>query len=176
MWFLFSGAFWGVFLIIVGLTILLRVFFNIDLPIIRIFFGLFIIAVGISVLTGKGWQFKDASNTIFSENTFIAEGNEKKYNVIFSKGKIDLTNIKITNVNLEIEINSIFAENKILIDNEIPMHIKINSAFAGVFTPDGSITSFGSFNYSNKKYDKSKPYLKVIVNSVFASVKIKEKN
>ena len=47
MCFLFGGVFWGIVLVLLGLSIIVRIVFNIHFPFFRILFALIIIYFGL---------------------------------------------------------------------------------------------------------------------------------
>ena len=49
--FMFSAVFWGVIVVIVGLSIILRAF-GIKIPVMSVMFGLLFVYIGMSILTG----------------------------------------------------------------------------------------------------------------------------
>ena len=64
--FIFSGTFWGIILILFGISIFLRSF-DIIVPFLRIIFGLFVIYVGITILSGGSIFTDDPNSAIFNE-------------------------------------------------------------------------------------------------------------
>lgn len=175
MGFIFSGAFWGVLLVLLGISILIKVFFNIDLPLARTFFGIIIILLGLSILMGRP-VFKGNANTIaFDEGSIHPPGDEppaSEYNVIFGAGVTDLRDIQLKDTSIKIKVNTIFAENKIKIDPSLPVLIQANSAFAEARLPGGNMTAFGNSTYKSPSFDSSKPHLAVEINVVFGSAKV----
>jgi predicted membrane protein len=175
MGFLFTGTFWGVFLILIGITVLVRVFFNIDLPIIRIFFGVLIIAIGINILFGRSMTWKETDTIMFGEGEFKSSGNRGEYTVVFGRGITDLTDLK-KDTNEKIEINTIFGENIVYLKKGIPISVKASSAFGQIDFPDGNNAVFGSYNYTSPEFKKDKPYVRIEMNTVFGSTRVKFKD
>ena len=60
MGFVFSEVFWGIFLIIIGLIIVVKVVFGINIPLMRIILALLLIYIGVSYLTG--WFLRPQEN------------------------------------------------------------------------------------------------------------------
>lgn len=173
MGFFFTGTFWGIILILAGISVLLKVFFQVDLPVFRIVFGLIVIAWGIHIITGRSvYQgHKDEANIVFSEGDFTPN-DKNKYNVVFGKATTDLTALAREDLNAKIEINTVFAENTVLIDAKTPAHIVVNSVFAGAFLPDGNSAAMGTYHYKSPGLEKAKNYLRIEANVVFGSLKI----
>jgi len=73
-----------------------------------------------------------------------------EYNIIFSRGVIDLTEYQDEQSRDEVEINVIFSQGTILLRSDQAVRIKTDSAFAQVNYPDGQHAAFGSSSYINK--------------------------
>ncbi len=177
MGFVTTGIFWGVFFLIIGITIIFKTVFNINIPLPKIFFALFFIWLGIRILIG-GPLFKSNRNgVVFGESRIDAEnfkGTKDEYSIIFGKGTIDLSNIDLDNGNVKVNINTVFGQSLIKINPDIPAVIDIDSAFASAKLPDKTITSFGSYTYKTKSFAEDKPYLKIKIDVVFGAVDIIE--
>lgn len=169
---MFTGAFWGIFLVLIGVSILIRVFFNIDLPVFRIFFGLFFIAIGLNIIFGRQIPFSDSRNIFFGEATINANDSRGKYSVIFSKGITDLTNLPANGELASIEVNTVFGDNTIYIKKGTAVSIKGNAAFGQIELPDGNNIAFGSNHYSTGNIEKGSPYLKLDINTVFGATRV----
>jgi len=168
----FSGAFWGVVLILAGLSVLIKVFFHVDIPVFRIIFGFLVILFGISILTGQSFCYHDRNSVVFGEHHFHGNtGNE--YNVVFGRGITDLTTLPPGGKT--VKVNTVFAENTVYIDPKQPVHIESNAVFAGVILPDGNSAAFGTYNYKSPGLEKAKSYVKIEINAVFGSVQVVEK-
>lgn len=171
MGFLFSGLFWGILLILIGITIVIKVFFKVDIPIVRIGFALFFVYIGISILLngdGKKHRHSD-SDVVFEESDVNVTKDQKEYNVIFGKVTYDLTKLDITNTN-DIEINVVFGAAEIILDKNMPVILTVDSAFAGAKLPDGNSVAFGTTHYTSPSYRGDAPALKIKVDVVFGGV------
>jgi predicted membrane protein len=177
MGFIFTGIFWGIFFLILGVTIILKTFFNINIPLFRIIFALFFIWIGIKILIG-GPIFKSNKNGVVFGEARIDAGdiNQSKdeYSIVFGRGTIDLTKIELDKINNEININTIFAYSMIKLNSEIPAVINVDSAFARAKFPDETETSFGSYTYKTKSFNEEKPYFKIKVDLIFGALDIIE--
>ncbi len=126
----------GTILIVLGLSALLGV------SLFKFVFALILIAIGIRIIIGKdyyhqwNWDFKPAQST--TNDNFINEVNifsraDKavksedfkggKIVMIFSGGKIDLSQAKTSEKNIELEIVAIFGGGELI----IPKGWKVNS-------------------------------------------------
>jgi len=171
--FLFSGVFWGVVLIILGLSVIINMIFHVHIPVFRILFALLIIYVGIRVLTGGGFHpFKPDKNTIMFGETTVNELLLKQYNVIFGKGNFDLSKAKAADGT--VTINTIFAASEIVLPPGVPAKLAVDSAFAGAQLPDGNTVSFGSSVWKTAGFDESKPHISLKISVVFGGLQVRQ--
>lgn len=171
--FLFSSIFWGIIIILFGLSIILKAAFNLDIPVFRIVFAVIIIYIGLSMLTGNSGIKTEKNKAIFQEKKLEYHKNTDEYSIIFSKADLDLTNIDENQKN--IECNVVFGSGEILINPKVPMKITGSAAFGATKLPDGSIASFGTATYKTKTFKESEKYIDLKVNAVFGELVIKEK-
>jgi predicted membrane protein len=191
--FLASGAFWGILLIIFGLSIIINKVLHIHIPVFRIMMALIFVYIGFKILLG-GFG-KSGNDTVFSESTVHAEGEHNEYNIIFGKANIDLShadlttkkgeinmifgggdidarNINIKDKNAVIEVSAIFGGGNLQISENTPLKIKVESAFGGAKLPDGNTTAFGTYIYKTPSFDPDKPHLYIKANVVFGGLEI----
>ncbi len=172
---LFSGLFWGILIILIGASIIVRVVFKIDFPLLRIIFALFLITIGVTLLVTGIIQRTHRSNVIFTEANMKYSEMNNEYNIIFGKGDVDLTTVALKKRDRHIEINTIFADGKLILNPKTPAVVRIESVFAAARTPNGAITSFGNSVYKTPAYkDKSPHALRVTANVVFGQLTIIE--
>jgi len=172
MSFIFTGAFWGIFLVLIGVSILVRIFFNIDFPVFRLFFGLFFIGIGISIIFGRQMSFSDSRNAVFGDSTFQVDQPGGKYSVVFGRGVTDLTNPALYKDGARVEVVTVFGENTIYIKKDSPVRINAVSAFGQIELPDGNNITFGNSQYSTGTIDKKNLYLKLEINTVFGATRV----
>lgn len=172
-----AGLFWGILLILIGLGIVIRVVFNIDFPLIKFIIAFFFIFIGIKILIGNYnfWQGEvDEDTTIFSESKVHGlEENFKEYNVIFGSSIIDLRDVDLTKSSKEIKINTIFGSSVIKLDENTPVRIKADAAFASAKLPNGNTAAFGTGRYENENFKKDTNHIYIKGDVVFGSLEIK---
>ena len=175
--FLFNQVFWGIMLIVLGITIVIKVLFNINIPVFRVVFACGLIYIGIWFLIGGkfGWQ-QPGNNVIFNHKQIkITEPTNEEFNVIFGEGMIDLTDIHLDKGVTNLKINTIFGKGVIKIDPNIPTKIVITSPFAVAEMPDGNRITFGNdYIYKSKNYQDETNYLRIKADVVFGELKIIE--
>jgi hypothetical protein len=173
-----SSIFWGIILILIGLSLILKVAFNVDFPFFKFLFALFLIYLGIRIFIGRDFRLfsdaNDAYTVIFSQRTINNIENGKEYNVIFGSGRFDLRNIqKPENDEVKIKINTIFAGSEVLISDSIPIEIRAHTVFAGSKMPDGNSSAFGETNFINDTNGNA-PLVQIESNTVFGGFLVKK--
>jgi len=174
--FIFTGAFWGMVIILVGVSVLLKAYFNINIPIFRTLFGLLIVLLGISIVFGRPIACGDSRHVFFGEGAFHGHEGEDSFNVVFGKGTTDLRKIQLEADNKTIYVNTVFGENTVYYDPTQPVVFTVNVAFGEATLPDQKGSAFGKSEFKTSNYDASKPHLNVNINVAFGSVKVKERN
>ncbi len=166
-----QSYFWGIFLIGIGVLMIIKYQFKLNISLPRIVVGVLFLALGISMFIGNP-QVRTKSNMIFSEGTVQVTEPEKEYNVVFGNMVIDLSNILEDKSDNKVKINTVFGNALIKINPEIPTKIKMNSAFGSGSTPDGSTIVFGDHTY---RVGEGEPVLDIEVNVVFGKVDFVDK-
>ncbi|MGE5605051.1 MAG: hypothetical protein ACM3YE_05095, partial [Bacteroidota bacterium] len=67
MGFIFSQVFWGIFLILLGASFILKVLFHLDIPVFRLFVSFILIYMGFRVLTGGFGCERNSRNMMFND-------------------------------------------------------------------------------------------------------------
>jgi len=172
---MFSALFWGVILILFGLSMIIKAFFGISIPVARITFALLFIYVGVKLLTAHGsCTVTNTKNIVFSKEA--AKGHEhcKKYNIIFGQGNIDLTTLPTTEQSA-IEVNVIFGNGTLVLNASQPTAVKVNTAFGSTQLPDETAITFGQYTYKND-LSGAQPQVTVDTNVVFGNLHVINRN
>ena len=162
--------FWGIFLIGIGILVILKYQFKLNISLLRIIVGVLFVAMGISALMG-GFHTRNRSDMFFSDGMVQVVDPEKEYNIIFGNMVIDLSSIPKENLRDKIQINNVFGNALVKINPEIPTVIKLSSAFGSGNTPDGSTIVFGDHTY---RIGEGTPQLTIEANVVFGKIDIVE--
>lgn len=164
--------FFGVILLIIGVSILLP-----KIPIFNIFLGGFLILFGLSMFLGKDIKnligFNQKNLTIFSENTFIFDEEEKEYITIFGSSTLSLNKSDIKE-NKKIEIVTIFGNNDIKIDKNLNYKIKSTTLFGSTHLPKNQTEGFGELEAKSNNFNESVPYYNLEIVSLFGNSDVKE--
>jgi predicted membrane protein len=173
MGFLFSETFWGVFIILIGVSMVLKSVFGINFPIMKTALAILLIYMGISMLAGGGkWYHRSGQSICFGNSKIKAGSAYKEYNIIFGSGVVDLTDFPLEDGRNRIEVNTVFGSGIIKINPEIPVVIKGDAVFANARLPDGHNTTFGDFDYRSPQFKKGEKYLEIEADVVFGSLEI----
>ncbi len=172
------GIFFGILLILVGISIIIRIIFNIDIPVFKIFIALIFLYIGIRLLTGDFAirHTKSGENAIFfGETQFKGLPKDNEYTILFGQATIDLSKENITEEIQKLKINTIFGGTELIMNENQPVRIKADAAFAGARLPGGNETSFGSVYYESGELDKKKGFFDIESSVVFGDFKLKIK-
>ena len=174
--------FWGCFFIMIGINIILRTFFNINIPFFRVAFAVLVIFVGIAIIfPGIGEKFTprgvngayiDERTTMFGEAVIEGDKVKGEHSVVFGSLKLDLSKVEIKE-KIKIKIDTVFGGTEIKIDPAKPIRITGSAAFGGIVLPNGNSAAFGSTIYQSDSYKEGAPALLLDVNAVFGGVEIK---
>lgn len=180
---LYSRIFWGIFVILLGVTIVINAVFKLNLPFFRILFSFILIYLGIKILLGsfslsgihqrKGDDF----STVFGNSKVNTSqyGVKKEYHAVFGSQIIDLRDIDTFENDLNIEFNCIFGSQIVYLPANTKIRIKGSSAFGSAQFPDGSQITFGDHVFTDAGNNANeKITLFVESNVVFGSVKFLE--
>ena len=165
----------GLFLILLGVSMVLNTLFKIDFPLMRMFFACLIVYWGVKVLIGpsKLEINTDTPNAaLFSSKTFRHQDGAQEYSVVFSKGRVDLTKVDLSKGDVEVEVNTVFGDTQIEIGKDTPFVIEAKSVFAESRMPDENLNILGSVRYRTEDAKNAPHLLKIKVHTVFGSFKV----
>lgn len=134
--FFFSGAFWGIVLILWGLSLVLKAFFpSIRLPLGTIFISICIIIFGIQLLVGGFGNKRSFSNKSvkhgYSEHKSRAYTEE--LNVVFSTDSLNLSSVDVSNQDRFIDVTAVFGRAILYVSEDIPVRLETDAVFGKVF-------------------------------------------
>ena len=170
-----AGLFWGAFLLLLGIALVIKVVFQVDFPVFKVLIGIFLILLGIKILFGRfivpSHHF-EPEETIFSEKTFDNPESGKEYTVLFGKGVYDFTNVDLSNGSFRTKISTVFGGSQIIIPRDAPVRIKADAVFAGAELPDGNTAVFGSSVYQSETWSPDTATIDIKVDVVFGGVQV----
>jgi len=171
MGFLFTQMFWGIFLVLLGLVMIIKVVFGIHIPFLRLFISFLLIYMGISMLMGH-FTRKEGQRSIVFDESRIQAGGSGKYDIIFGSGVIELAEPEASQGVTRVQVNVVFGSAVIKIKPGTPVKLTVDAAFAGANLPNGNQISFGEASWQSPGLDESKPYLLLDTDVVFGSLDI----
>ncbi|MGC8803613.1 MAG: hypothetical protein ACP5PS_07580 [Bacteroidales bacterium] len=149
-----TGAFWGILLIIIGLSIIIKIVFNIDFPIFKILIAFFFIYLGLRILIGNTFRpfhaDKNEHTVIFGERVFLRPEPGMEYNVVFGKALFDWQHYRpdsTNNQHIDVKINTVFGSSEMLLPPDMPVRIDASAAFGEARMPNGNTATFGNTSY-----------------------------
>jgi len=167
---IFGGVFMVIVFLIVGIILLLNTFFNFNINVFKLTIGILIVLYGVFILF-NGFGFQDSGNIVFREGIIRVSEVQDEYNIIFSSGTVDLSKVKIEGEVKKIEVNTIFAEGKVILNPDVPTLIRASSAFGELELPDRSSVIFSSQKYRIGDISADQGYLEIKASAVFGRLK-----
>jgi predicted membrane protein len=176
----------GFLFLMIGLSILLKAVFHVDIPLVRTGLALFIIYIGVKMLLGSfGWNhsirdWDDDSSALFNSKNFKWESageGHKRYSVVFGSTVVDLTDVKIKEKDETVEVDVVFGEATVLLSKNTPIRVRASAVFGEAKTPDENMVAFGVLNYSSPEQKQAQNgTLNVRGNVVFGALKFQFKD
>ncbi len=161
-----NAIFWGFFLILLGVSLVLKAAFGWDLPILKVAFGCLLIFWGAQMIFNfptPSWEPSKKTGVAF---------NSKGYNTVFGKQTVDLSSIKLGQHPTYINTNTVFGTTEILLDRDIPTEINVSTVFSTVDLPQKDLEMVNSRQYITKNGDR-RPHLVLTINAAFGTVLVK---
>jgi predicted membrane protein len=173
MGFLSSGLFWGVIVVLIGVSIILNVVLGVKIPLFRVVFGLLLIYWGVSLLAGSRFGARAGNSTIFSDTQVKPVAPAKEYNILFGKGEIDLTGVQLQPGRNRVEINTVFGASVLRLNPDVPVSLEVSAAFSGARLPDGNTISFGDQSWLSPGFKADTAWLEVKASVVFGGMEVR---
>ena len=166
-----SGSlFWGLYLIIIGTIFLLRQYFNMNIPVLRLALGAFLIMAGLTFMFGQIHLGSD-NDTFFGDGGTQIVQRSGEHNIVFSSRTIDLSKLEPTDRIHRVEVNTIFSSAVVYLDPDSSYRISGTSAFGTMVFPNGNTITFGD---GKQVGPEGKPVrLDLEVNTVFGKTEIR---
>lgn len=128
----FGNFFWGILIILLGISIFLKGF-GINLPLVKVFFAIIIIMFGVKLLLGGKPHIRISGNHRSNHSSMIYSNNQGEYNMVFSSGVIDLTDLQADAKNLEITV--VFGSATVYLPADLNFDIDPTSVFGATVMP-----------------------------------------
>jgi predicted membrane protein len=170
-----AGIFWGAFLLLLGVALIIKVVFNVDFPVFKVVVGIFLVMLGIKVLFGRSFISSDnfkAEETIFNERVYDNPESGKEYSVVFAKGVYDFTNVDLEQGSFHVKISTVFGGTQIIIPADKPVRIQAEAVFAGAELPGGNNAVFGTSIFESESWSPDTASIDIKVEVVFGGVQV----
>jgi hypothetical protein len=175
MGFFFGATFWGLLILLFGLSILMREVFHVHIPFVRIFIGIMFVYFGCRIIAGGFWRHSGwygGNNAVFGNANMQYESGVSDYSVVFGNGIVDLTSINTVTANQRINVDVVFGNGTVKLNDSIPAKVELSTAFGSAVTPDRTINALGKSYYTTPAYRDGAPYLFVKADVVFGRLVI----
>lgn len=159
----FGGLFWGILILLIGLSIVLKYAFHIEIPLVRVFLGIIVILIGLRLIIGNTRKSGIIPRT-HTRNVNIT-GN---CDVVFSSATIDLSNLK-EGQQLPAEISVVFGNAVVVIPDTINLEVMSTTVFGTTILPDRTYAGFGEDRYFIKNDPMGKSH-RIQVTTVFGKL------
>jgi predicted membrane protein len=175
MSFISSAAFWGIIIVLIGLSIVLREVFHINIPFVRILFGILLIYWGVKMISGGFGRKWDRNSAVFNESKMSYNGDQRDYNIVFGNGTIDLFKMQTPYENKKIDVSVVFGNGVIILNDSIPVKVKMTAVFGSADAPDKSANGFGEATYATSAYNENAPHVVIDATTVFGKTEIQSR-
>jgi predicted membrane protein len=170
-----AGLFWGAFLLLLGVALIIKVVFNVDFPVFKVVIGIFLVLLGLKVLFGRHIISSDhfkAEETIFNERVYDNPESGKEYTVLFAKGVYDFTSVDLEKGSFHAKVSTVFGGTQIIIPRDKPVRIQADAVFAGAELPGGNNAVFGTTIYESDSWSPDSASINIKVEVVFGGVQV----
>lgn len=131
----FGNLFWGILLVLWGISMILRGF-GISLPLAKVFFAVIIILFGIKLLVGGSWKMKTGG--IHSRSV---KGDKIEYTTLFASQNIDLKHVRPGDKPIEVTV--VFGSAYVELPADVVFEVEPTTVFGSMITPRQSHFGFG---------------------------------
>jgi predicted membrane protein len=160
----FGNLFWGILIILLGISVLLRGF-NINLPIMKVFFAIIIIMFGVRLLIGGGKpRIHHSGNRIGKSNIGLYSSDDQEYTMVFASGDIDLSNLQAGAKDMEVTV--VFGSARVILPSDLRFNIQTTAVLGGIVLPKTGHFGFSDNNTTLNPESATLP-IRIEATSVF---------
>lgn len=161
-----NNMFWGVLLLLFGISLIIKAIFGFHIPIIKPVIGLFFIYLGITIILDIRHGRAGFS---MGETHVKAIHPARQYSIVFGNGTIDLSNMKQPEKPVRVKINTVFGQSFITLNKAIPTQIQLNSVLAEALLPYDDLRQTSNTLYT---MGDAEPLLYLDINVVFGKTEV----
>jgi predicted membrane protein len=169
--------FWGILIVLIGLAIIIKAVFPIDIPLFRILFGVLLIYLGVQLLLGWprwgrgiGDEFKFSA---FGERIIRLQPGqvpEDRYSVAFGNAMYDFTKVSLESRDIDVEVSVSFGKATIQVSQATPVVMEAGVAFGSAEFPDGSQVAMGKQTYRSENANSALHSLRIRSRVAFGQI------
>ncbi|GAB1365570.1 hypothetical protein MASR1M36_04410 [Candidatus Cloacimonadaceae bacterium] len=175
--FIFGNFFWGILVILLGLSIFLKGF-NIHLPLVKVFIAIIIIMFGVKLLIGGKPSVKISKRNYRHDSSVFYTGQSREYTMVFASGTIDLSDLPEDSKDFEITV--VFGSALVILPDDLNFRISPTSVFGSTVlpqhkhSPDGKVVEiestavFGRLEYDFRPRQNPLPKSDAMADSTMA--------
>ncbi len=189
-----SRIFGGLIIIVIGVLLLLNNIGTFDLgDFIADYWPVILILLGVRLIL-RTKQHREETTHIAGDRDIVSESNEAFYsNVfgdfdvaikskdfqsgrisnVFGDAEVDLTNLKITSGERDLNISGVFGDIKVAAPKQVPFYVKGNIVAGDIKLMGEKHSGFSiQREYKSEGYDKAKNRLNIYISHVFGDIKV----
>jgi len=130
--FFFTNMFWGILIILFGLSVFLKGF-NIHLPLVKVFLAIIIIMFGVRLLIGGRPTIKISRHHYGKGSSLYYNSHSKEYTMAFASGTIDFSDLPQEADDFEITV--VFGSATVILPDDLNFTISPTSVFGATYLP-----------------------------------------
>jgi hypothetical protein len=161
----------GVVVVLLGLLLLARNVFHLDIPVFTIFLSAALIIAGVVMIRGSFLPKREGRYVQFGESHFNYDPAQRQYSVQFGEGSLNLKGQR-PDSNIALSVECSFGKFRIIADREVPLSITGKASFGELRGPDLKKASFGDYTYMSPDYNPSQPGFTISANVSFGEIEV----
>jgi len=170
----------GILIVLVGIAVLVKAIFHLDIPILRIAFGLFLIYLGVELILGwTRWhrmiEWGNGYFGVFGEQEMRvgpAEAPQRAYTVVFGRTVLDLSDVAPVNEDVKVELNVVFGDARVKVAPATPIEIVAQVAFGRAELPGTAQVALGRQVYRSETAATAAHLIRLRSNVVFGNLEL----
>jgi hypothetical protein len=156
---------------LIGLLMLIRNIFHIQIPIFAMIASFGLIWLGIMMIRGNIRPSTDASSTSFGDGKLNYVPGLDTYSVSFGSGVLNLQDVR-PDKPVFLNLDCSFGEMKIFVNKEVALQVNGSSSFGSLHGPDLRSASFGNYTYISTGFNPSLPGFSIHARVSFGEMRI----
>jgi predicted membrane protein len=175
--------FWGVLFVAIGVLVILRHYFGIQFPLIKVIFGILLVYFGVKILftsftkatPGTPTRLGPSQNIgLFSSSRFqyISNGKPQSFHTFFGDSDIDLSKMDLSRGDVDIELNVVFGEMLVVLGAQVPMQLESKALFGEIQLPNKKKITEGRHTFQSAILKASGAKINMRANAIFGEIKM----